>query len=468
MTNARLRRKRLEQRRAWLARAVVPFLLLIAGCQALPEDTTKSEVTPAATTAAVIASPPAQLTSPAGAPALSPAPKAASPVPGGKVASPVSAPQAVSPSPAPTNSETVTVKRGQPIKIGFAADLSGQYAGFGVDERRGAELALEDVKDVKGFPVQLVTEDDQCSAEGGARVAQKMVADREIVGVIGHLCTDASVAASTIYEPNGLVMISPSSSAPNVTARGLAVVNRVIWNDEIQGSAAARYVRETLRLTTAAVIHDGTPYGQGVADAFRRELERLGGRVVGLESITVGDTEFRSVLTRVSAGQPELIYFGGSEAEAALLASQRAELRLSAQLMGPDGVYTKRYIEVAGPAAEGTYATFAEMAAPPSPSRADFDRRYQAKYNQHPDEAGPFHYQAYDATHLLLTKLGEVATVTPAGDLEIGRNALARALRATNGYQGLSGSITCRPNGDCATANVQMNVVRNGEWQKAP
>ena len=360
------------------------------------------------------------------------------------------------------------MKKGQPIKIAFAADLSGENASFGLDEQRGAELAIEDSQAIKGFRVQLVSEDDGCSAEGGARVAQKIVADPQIVGVVGHLCSAASVPASTIYEQNRLVMISPSSSAPDVTARGLAVVNRVIWNDAIQGSEAARYVRDTLRLTTAAVLHDGSAYGEGLANAFRQELERLGGKVSNVEAITAGETDHRPTLTKLSANQPQLIYFGGFETEAAALASQIVELRLDAKFMGPDAMYSQKYLELAGAAAEGTYASFAEMAGQRGAKQADFDRRYQARYNQRPDDAGPFHYQAYDATMLLLTKINDVGTVNPAGDLEIGRNALARAIRATSAYQGLSGTISCQTNGDCGTARVQMNIVRNRAWQKAP
>ncbi|HEX2172874.1 MAG TPA: ABC transporter substrate-binding protein, partial [Dehalococcoidia bacterium] len=104
---------------------------------------------------------------------------------------------------------TVTVRPGDPIKLGFVAALSGEYAGLGIDEQRGVELAVEDMSQVKGFPVQVQVEDDGCSADGATAAARKIAADPQIVGVVGHLCSNASVPASTVYEQSRIVMISP-------------------------------------------------------------------------------------------------------------------------------------------------------------------------------------------------------------------------------------------------------------------
>ncbi|WP_152918174.1 branched-chain amino acid ABC transporter substrate-binding protein, partial [Ardenticatena maritima] len=157
----------------------------------------------------------------------------------------------------------------EPVKIGFAAGLSGDVANLGIDMQNAAELAVEDKPEIKGHPVELVVEDSQCSGEGGTAVAQKFAADGKILGVVGHMCSSASIPASDIYEQAHIVMISPSSTAVALTNRGLETVNRVAWNDAVQGSAAAEYLYNELGVRKVAVIHDGSAYGQGLADVFK-------------------------------------------------------------------------------------------------------------------------------------------------------------------------------------------------------
>lgn len=364
---------------------------------------------------------------------------------------------------------TVTVKRGDPIKVSFAAPLSGENAGLGVDEQRGVELAIEETPQVKGFPIRLVPEDDGCAADRAAAVAQKVAADPQVVGVVGHLCSSASLAASAVYEPAHIVMISPSSTAPALTSRGLAVVNRVVWNDEVQAIEAARFARNTLRAGTAAALHDGSAFGIALAGAFREEFGRLGGRLGGFEGITPGEKDFRPTLARLAAGRPEVVYFAGSAPEAALLAAQLPDVGLrGVRLIGSDLIYTPAYLQQAGSAPTETYATYAEAAtSQPTPRRNDFDRRYEARYRARPSDAGSFHYHAYDAAALLIAKIDQVAAVNAAGDLTIDRNALARAVRTTANFAGLTGAITCQPTGDCGTARVVVNVARNGRWEPA-
>jgi len=137
----------------------------------------------------------------------------------------------------------VIVKKGEPVKIGFAAALSG--AGLdvlGIDEQRGAELAVVDKKDILGFSIQLEAEDDLCSAEGGITVANKFVADPNIVAVIGNMCSSGSLAAMDIYQQNHYTMVAPSSTGVVLTTRGNKAFFRVCWNDKIQGPAAADFL----------------------------------------------------------------------------------------------------------------------------------------------------------------------------------------------------------------------------------
>ncbi|MDQ7029868.1 MAG: transporter substrate-binding domain-containing protein [Ardenticatenia bacterium] len=358
----------------------------------------------------------------------------------------------------------VELQAGEPIKIGFAAGLSGEVANLGIDMQYGAQLAVEDMPEIMGHPVELVVEDAQCSGEGGTAVAQKFASDPTIVGVVGHMCSSSSIPASDIYEENRIVMVSPSSTAVDLTARGLQVVNRVAWNDAVQGSAAADYIFTQLGIRNVAIIHDGSAYGQGLVDVFRDAFSQLGGQIVAYEGITVGDKDFRAVLTRIAAQQPELIYFGGFQAEGALLVSQKNEVGLEEVIFfGADGIKSAQYIEAAGGAAEGSYATFADLPAG-SPDLERFRQRYEEKFGVKPADMGPFHAHAYDATMVILRAIEQVAVLQDDGTLLIPRKALADAVRNTKNYQGLSGTISCDDKGDCGSATVVVNQVQNGDW----
>ena len=193
----------------------------------------------------------------------------------------------------------VAVKKGEPVKIGFAAALSG--AGLdvlGIDEQRGAELAVADKEDILGFGIELVAEDDLCSAEGGTTVANKFVADPSIVGrhrqhVLQRLAGGhGHLPAVPLHD--GLALVT----GVVLTTRGNTSFNRVCWNDKIQGPAAAKFLRTVLRVERVATIHDGSPYGEGLVGAMADAFKALGGTVVAQEAVNVGDTDMRPLLER--------------------------------------------------------------------------------------------------------------------------------------------------------------------------
>jgi ABC-type transport system substrate-binding protein/ABC-type branched-subunit amino acid transport system substrate-binding protein len=357
----------------------------------------------------------------------------------------------------------VVVKAGDPIMLGFAAGLSG--AGIdvlGIDEQRGAELAVKDVGQVQGFPLELEVEDSLCSGEGGTAVANKFVSNDQIVAVVGHMCSSSCIPASDIYEANNFTMLSPSCTAVAFTDRGLAAANRVAWNDAIQGPAAAEFIRNTLGFERVATIHDGSPYGEGLVNEMSQAFEALGGTIVAQEAVNVGDTQMQPVLTKIKSADPQLIYFGGFVAEGAFLASQRADVGMEdVVFMGADGIKATDFIEAAGSAAEGVYASAANPAEAGS-GLGDFLAAYEAAYGEAPP--APFHTQAYDAVQVYAKVIGEVGQVSPEGDLYIGRKALNDALHQVEGYQGLSGTISCQENGDCGTGTVAIAQVQEGDW----
>ena len=360
----------------------------------------------------------------------------------------------------------VAVAPGSTLRIGFAAALSGAGVDvLGIDEQRGAELAVGDRPEVAGHKVELVVEDDLCSGEGGTAVANKFVADPTIVAVVGDMCSSSSIPASDIYEAAHYTMVSPSSTAVAFTARGLAAATRVCWNDAIQGPAAASFAYNKLGARKMATIHDGSPYGEGLVNETAKAFKALGGEVVAQEAVAVGDTDMRPVLTKIGATSPDIIYFGGFVAEGAFLASQRADVGMqNVTFMGADGIKADDYIKAAGAAAEGTYASAADLGSA-GPGLSAFFAKYEAKYGEKPP--APFHAHAYDAVNVIMDAIYASAVQGPDGTLWIGRKALNEAIHATTGYQGLSGVISCDAKGDCGRGTVAISEVKDGQFVPA-
>lgn len=359
-----------------------------------------------------------------------------------------------------------TFEKGDKIKIGYVGPTTGDYSAFGIDISRGAHLAVKAHPDVKGFEIQVLVEDTQGTPEQGAAVANKLAADPQVVAINGHTFSGSTEVAIPIYGEAGIVMVSPSATNPDLTKLGSPVFNRVVFHDEMQGDFASRYIYEKLGVRKMAVMHDGGAYGQGLADTTANFFEDLGGTVVGGEAITPGETDYSAPLAAIAALQPELIYFGGYDADAAVLVSQMAAAGLEGVLFfGCDGTYGTNYLDLAGDAAEGTYSAYVPI--PESDAFSKFQADYEADYGDPQGKLSPFSPHGYDAMSVIITALEKVA-VESGDSLVIPRKALADAVRSTKDFEGLTGSLTCSAMGECAAAAVLFMQVQNGEWVKGP
>lgn len=374
---------------------------------------------------------------------------------------------------AQSDSTQVIVAPGESIKLGLATDLSNLIPDPGQDIANGATLAVlrrnTEFGGIHGFQVELDVQDDRCDPTDATTVANRFASDPQVVGVVGHVCSGASIAASEVYVDARIPMVSSSATAVSFTANGYDIVNRVAFTDGAQGTVDARFLYEELGVTQLAVIHDNSDYGKGLADVVVEEFERIGGTVVAYEVISADEQDYRSVLTTVAAGEPEGIFFGGYQAQAALLVNQMLEVGLEdVAFLSDDGTFTEQYIELAGSAAEGTYASFVSTAEfMDSEASAVFDEVYEQLFGVAPDELGPFHYHAYDAASILLDAIEAVAVVDDAGNLVIDREALIVAVRETTDYEGLTGVLSCDGIdgiGECGAGVIGVNVVEDGAW----
>ncbi|MBN2305482.1 MAG: branched-chain amino acid ABC transporter substrate-binding protein, partial [Anaerolineae bacterium] len=284
----------------------------------------------------------------------------------------------------------------------------------------------------------------------------------EIVAVVGHICSGSTIAGSEIYEEARIPMMSPSATNATVTERGLDVVNRVAFRDDVQGMVDANYMYKVLGITKIAIMHDNDSYGLGLAEVVQAEFERLGGEVVAFEGINVDDQDFRPVLTALVPAEPEAIFFGGYVQQAVLLVPQKADVGLEDVIFfTDDGVFGPAFIDGAGDAAEGVYASFAEPGQGSEEAIAAFYEKYDEMFGE---TTGPFHLHAYDSAKMIFNAIDAASEVDADGNLVIDREALIAALRGTADYEGLTGMLTCDEKGDCAAGSIAINLVEDGEW----
>lgn len=361
----------------------------------------------------------------------------------------------------------VEVRPGESIQIRSLNAISGDVAFLGVPNQRGVETAVADYGPIAGREVSMGTGlDDLCSADGGQAAAQVIVADPTVVGVIGTSCSGAAVAASPLISAAGMVMIAPSTTSPALTSDlagtpGTAYhpgYYRVSHNDLFQGRAVALFVWEELGLKTAAAVHDGDPYTQGLAQAFKDAYEALGGEVTAFTSVNKGDTDMTAVLTEAAAGGPQVLFFPIFMPEGGFIVQQIGGVSglEDTVLIASAGLLTDNFMEL--PEAEGVYISGPDLRfggnsnAYTGKTADEFLAEYREAYGEEP--SGGYWGHAYDATTMLLSAIERVA-VESDGALYIDRSRLREDLDQTS-FNGIIGPIRCVEFGDCGTGRLTV------------
>ncbi|MDP6480589.1 MAG: ABC transporter substrate-binding protein [Acidimicrobiales bacterium] len=346
--------------------------------------------------------------------------------------------------------------------------ISGDVAFLGIPNQRGVELAIADYGPVGGHDVDLgAGMDDLCSADGGQAAAQMIVADQDVVGVIGTSCSGAATAASPLVSEAGMVMISGSNTAPALTSdlAGTAGANyhagyyRTAHNDLYQGAAAAGFALDVLGVGTAAAIHDGDPYTEGLARAFADAFAASGGTVTGFTAVNKGDTDMVPVLTEVATGSPELLFFPIFQPEGDFIVQQIAGVSglEDTVLMGADGLLNSNFMALAE--TEGMYFSGPDVRYGANFNQATgqtadaFLDAYEANWGEAP--AAPFWAHSYDATTLLLDAIA-AASYDDDGTLVIDRAGVREFLDSVSDYSGIIGLMSCDEFGDCGSQKVTV------------
>jgi branched-chain amino acid transport system substrate-binding protein len=362
----------------------------------------------------------------------------------------------------------VEIAEGQPIRIGTSLVISGANADLGLDSQRGVEVAASlRGNELMGHPIEFDFQDDECAAEGGTASARALVSDPQIVAIIGTSCSSAGVPAAEISSEQGVLMVSPSNTAPSLTAEGThqPFYARTAHNDEVQGAAMAEYACDELNAETAATIHDGSPYAEQLQQVFVEEFEsQCGGETLVQEAISVGQADFTALLRSIAANPPDVLYYPIFTAEGALITQQASEESglEDTVLAGADGMQSPSFLQAAGAAAEGMVLSGPDLEFEGEVYANEFIPAYEEIQGSAPISV--FHAHAFDATNMVFQAIEEVALQGDDGTLYIPRTALRDAFFAISGFDGITGSLTCGETGDCADPSISVVEVRDGDF----
>ena len=348
----------------------------------------------------------------------------------------------------------------QVIKIGHVGPLSGAIAHLGKDNENGARLAIEDLN-AKGISIggkkvkfELVAEDDASDPKQGTAAAQKLV-DAKVSGIVGHLNSGTTIPASKIYNDAGIPQISPSATNPKYTRQGFNTAFRVVADDVHLGGTLGRYAVKDLKGKAIAVIDDRTAYGQGVAEEFEKAVKAAGGNLVGHEFTTDKSTDFMSILTTIKGKKPDIVFFGGMDAVGGPMMKQMKSLGLSAKFMGGDGICTTELVKLAGDAMADGQVVCAEAGGVDGPLKKgmeDFGVKYKKRFNDDVKLYAPY---VYDAVSVMVDAMQRAKSSDPAKYLP--------ELAKTNGYKGVTGTISFDSKGDIKNGALTLYSYKAGK-----
>lgn len=350
--------------------------------------------------------------------------------------------------------EEVVVDDEDTIVIGGIFPLTGAIATYGQSSKNAIELAVSEVNEaggVLGKEVEVEFLDNKSTAPESALAAEKLIGSG-VVAILGPVASSNSLAAAPVAQEAGVVLLSPTSTAPEVTLVG-DYIFRACFLDPFQAGSAVRLAVDELGAQTAAILYDtGSDYSKGLADVFEAEFTASGGEVLEIGEFVDTETDYSAILTRVKDKNPDVVYVPSYYGTAGLIVKQAADLGIDAVFIGADGWDSPQFVELAGDAAEGHFFTNHYTPADPKPEVQNLLAGYAAAYGgEVPDALAVL---AYDAAKLLMN------AIEAAGSTE--SEAIRDALWATEGFEGASGTFSFDENRNPVKSLV-VNTFVDGE-----
>jgi branched-chain amino acid transport system substrate-binding protein len=344
------------------------------------------------------------------------------------------------------------------IKVGLNYELSGNVASYGTSLSNGAELAIEEINKnggVLGKQLKVIKADNKSENAESANVATKLITRDKVVAILGAATSGNTKAAVPAATQNKVPLISGSATADDVTVDSNGKVREYIFktcfSDSFQGIMMSNFAYNDLGLKNAAILTDtASDYSKGLANSFKENYTKLGGKVIIEESYKAKDTDFKSVLTSIKAKNPEVLYVPGYYEEVGLIVRQARELGLNIPILGGDGYESPKLTEIAGKEAlNNVYYTTHYSSK--DPNVVKFINAYKEKYGKEPDAFGAL---GYDLGYFLADGLKR------AGEAD--REKLKDALASTKNFTGITGTFSMDKNHN-PIKSVTIIEMKNGE-----
>jgi branched-chain amino acid transport system substrate-binding protein len=300
------------------------------------------------------------------------------------------------------------------VKIAHAGPLTKKTPHLGKDDENGVALAIDQTNakkikiDGKLLKLEMISKDDEGDPKVGTTIAQQLV-DAKVAAVIGHLNSGVTIPASEIYDKAGIPTISGSATNPTITERGLKTVFRTVGRDDQQGPAIAAYIASELKGKKVAIAHDKTAYGEGLAKEVEKTLKAAKVGIIANEQTTDTETDFKAILTKIKAKNPDVVFYGGMDQTGGPLLKQARELGIKATFTFGDGACTNEMFKLAGDAANGLVCSQAGL--PASAASKEFTDGFKAKFKTDVLQYAPYFY---DATLAVVEAMKKANSVDPA------------------------------------------------------
>lgn len=342
---------------------------------------------------------------------------------------------------------------GDAILLGEYGSMTGSTASFGKSSHNGIMMAVEEINaagGVLGKQVEIKALDNKGVPDEAATVVKRLITQDNVLAVLGEVASSRSLAAAPICQSAGVPMISPSSTNPAVTKKG-DFIFRTCFIDPFQGTVGAKFAKENLKATKAAVLTDvKNDYSVGLAQFFKEEFAKGGGQIVAEASYSEGDKDFRAQLTTIKAKNPDVIYIPGYYTDVGNLAIQAKSLGLKQPLLGGDGWDSPKLTSIGKGAIQGAY--FSSHYSPESkePRIVKFVADYKKKYGETPDSLAAC---AYDAAKVMCD------AIKRAGDTD--RDKIRDAIATTKNFPGVTGDITLDKERNAVKPAVILQVKGN-------
>jgi branched-chain amino acid transport system substrate-binding protein len=357
------------------------------------------------------------------------------------------------------------------LSIAINLPLTGADAHDAELIKDGAMLALDDANalgGVAGYKINVIVLDDGTATAGqydpaqAATNARKMVSDMSVVAAIGPQMSGSGKAMSPILSQGNLAIITPASTNPDITdpkfagqyrPAGKAIYFRTVTTDAFQGPNMANYFADTLKVKSLYVLDDSGAYGVGIADAFQRQAEKRGIKVMGRDQLNPKEADYTTVLTKVKSLNPDALYYGGVAQAGVKVVKQSYDIVPKLIKSGGDGVLGAEILKGAGfPAAEGWYATNAAPNVLENPDAKPFVEAFAKKYGQQPEN---YSITAYDAALVILDSIKRVA----ASGKEVNRANVRDAIQDSH-LKTLQGEVSFDQNGDITNRVVSVFQIK--------